>query len=529
MLMAQSPDERIEATLAALTLEQRIAQMFMVTLHGPILTDVGADFLRTFQPGAISLFTANISSAQGAAALTADFQRTIAAAGGVPLLIAVDQEGGVVARLTERAGFTVLPAPILLTAAGNDLAERAGALTAQQLRAVGIQMNLAPVADLETNPDNPIIRRRAFGSHPDIVSEAIAAYVRGLQTGGVMATLKHFPGHGETAQDSHAVLQALDLTRERLETVELVPFRAGIAAGGAAVMVAHIWYPAYDAQRIPASLSHAVVTGLLREQLGFDGLVLTDALDMNAIDLEFPFTEAAVMAVEAGVDLLVLGPSAGLEAARRAHQALLDAVMTGRIPPERIADSVRRILRAKFEYGILDGTAPDPTAIDRAAGEALIADLFAAAVTVVYDSSDRIPLDPDVPVTMIFPGTRYDIQRECAPYREDIRWWAINDTPTDAEIAAAALLGRDAGTFVVWTQQVAANPAQADLVNALPSERTIAVALASPYDWELYPGVGAYLALYVPLPQAVPPACAVLFGARSATGRLPVLLNNLPN
>ncbi|MCS7070064.1 MAG: hypothetical protein NZM00_01045, partial [Anaerolinea sp.] len=527
-LTAQPADERIETLLAALTPEQQIAQMFMVTLHGPIMTNAGAEFLRAFQPGAISLFAANVVSVAGAAALTADFQRTIAAVGGVPLLIAVDQEGGVVARLTEQAGFTVLPAPILLAAAGTDMTERAAALTARQLQAVGIQMNLAPVADLETNRTNPIIRRRSFGSRPDIVSEAIVAYVSALQSGGVMATLKHFPGHGEAAQDSHAVLQALDLTRERLETVELVPFRAGIAAGAAAVMVAHIWYPAYDVERLPASLSHAIVTDLLRDQLDFDGLVLTDALDMNAVDLEFPFAEAVIMAVEAGVDLIVLGPSSGLEAAWEAHRAVLRAVQGGRISPERIEQSVRRILRAKLDYGILDGVPVDPAVIDREEGQALIAELFAAAVTVVRDDAGLIPLDAASPVTLIFPGTRYDIQRECAIDREDIRWWAVNDTPTEAEVAAAASLGRDPGIFVVWTQNVAANPALAALVNALPPERTVAVALASPYDLERYSQVSAYLALYVPSPLAIPPACAVLFGARTATGRLPVILNDSP-
>lgn len=525
-LTAQSSDARIADLLASLTLEQQVAQMVMVTLHGPVLTDVGADFLRTFQPGAISLFTGNVTSVQGAAALTTDFQRVIADAGGVPLLIAVDQEGGIVARLTEDAGFTVLPAPILLTAAGVELTERAAAFTAAQLRAVGIHMNLAPVADLETNRANPIIRRRSFGEDPLLVGETIAAYVRGLQAGSVLATLKHFPGHGEAALDSHAVLQALNLPRERLETVELVPFAAGIEAGAAAVMVAHIWFPAYDAERVPASLSGAVVTGLLRDQLGFNGLVLTDALDMNAVDLEYPFAEAAVMAVEAGVDILALGPSSGLEAARSVHQALMTAVQTGRISPERIAASVRRILRAKHDYGILDGTATNPAQVDPAAGSALIADLFTAAVTVAADDHALIPLDPAAPVTMIFPGTRYDIQRECARYRDDIRWLAVNTTPTPDEIAAVARLGRDAGAFVVWTQNVAGNPGQAALVNALPPERTIAVALASPYDWEGYPAVGAYLALYVPLRPAIPPACAVLFGAQQASGRLPVLLGS---
>lgn len=529
LTLAQNPlDSRVDEILEAMTLEQRVGQLFMVTLHGEVMTQVGAEFLRTFQPGGISLFGANVTSPAGVTQLTNNFQSTITAAGGVPLLIAIDQEGGLVARLSEQAGFTVFPAPMILGAAGEAMSARIGDAVAEELSAVGINMNLAPVADLETNRDNPIIFRRSFGNDPIVAGEALAGFVRGTQARGVVATAKHFPGHGETREDSHAVLQPLNLSLDRLDSVELPPFVSAIEAGVGAVMVAHIWYPAIDDERLPASLSYNVVTGLLREQLGYDGMVITDALDMNAVDLNFPFAQAAVMAVQAGVDMLALGPSSGLEASTNAYNAVLEAVRSGAITEQRLEDAVRRILMTKARFGLLDWEPLDPaSAVERvnaAAHQALIADLFEAGVTVAYDRNDLVPVPADRSVAVIFLATRYQIQAECAQYRPDIRWVGISDEPSQEEIGWARAAADASDIAIVWTQDAVRTRAQADLVNALPQEKTVAVALFSPFDWELYPNVAAYVATYSPARAAVPAACAVLFGAIPGQGRLSVNL-----
>jgi beta-N-acetylhexosaminidase len=302
--------------------------MFMVSLYGAELTEVGRDFLQHWQPGAIALFGNNAGSPEAITTLTNAYQQTITEAGGLPLLLAVDQEGGVIAHLTE--GFTTFPAPLLLTATGDpELAHAAGQAMGEELTAVGINMNLAPVADLETNPNNPIIQRRSFGSDPQLTAPIIVAFADGLQDGGVLATLKHFPGHGDTSADSHTTLPVVNHNRERLDTVELVPFQAGIEAGVEAVMVAHIWYPALEPQEnLPSTLSHNVITGLLREELGFDGLIMTDALAMDAIDTSYSLEDASVLAVQAGVDLLSFGTNAGLQTQGQAIQAVVDAVRT---------------------------------------------------------------------------------------------------------------------------------------------------------------------------------------------------------
>jgi len=214
--------------LASLTLEQRIGQLFIVQLYGSQLTEAGRDFLTRYQPGGIVLIGENAGTPAEVAALVNSFQSTIIGAGGLPLLVTVDQEPGPIRHL--EVGFTQWPTPALITASGEtQLAFDVGAATAVELQAVGVNMNLSPVADLETNPTNPIITRRSFGSNPEMVGPMVAAYAEGLQANGVLATVKHFPGHGASVGDSHTELPVIDLPRERLEQVELAPFRAAIA------------------------------------------------------------------------------------------------------------------------------------------------------------------------------------------------------------------------------------------------------------------------------------------------------------
>lgn len=532
---AAAQDDAIAARLAAMTLEQKVGQLFMVTLHGGVMTEAGARFLQDYQPGAVVLFTSNIGTPDAMTRLTNQYQTTITEAGGAPLLIAVDQEGGVVSRLTREAGYTFFPTPLLVTAAGERLAFQFGQAIAQELAAIGVNMNLAPVADLETNRDNPIIARRAYSNDPAVAAPILAEVVRGTQAynGGlfnVLATAKHFPGHGASRGDSHAQLERLELTRERLDTIELAPFRAAIEAGVGAIMVDHIWYPALEPERVPASLSRGVITDLLRNELGYDGLIMTDALDMNAVDLEFEFTEAAVMAIHAGNDLLAMGPGIDASVAATAIDRVLEAVRAGEITEARIDESAYRVLAAKQRFGILNWTPLDPAgAIERLNAEdhaALLNDLFEGGVTIAYDRADLLPVRADASVAVIFLGTRYQIYDECGLYRDDIRWVVVSESPADDEIGRATEAARASDVAIVWTQNAITNERQQMLVNALPQEKTAAVAMWSPYDRLTYPGVAAYVATYSPARESVPAACAVLFGALPARGQLAIALGD---
>ncbi len=522
----EAPD--IDAIIASMSLEHKVAQMFMVTLHGSVLTEVGAKDLQTWQPGGVVLFDDNSGDPASMTRLTNAYQSTIIAAGGPPMLISVDQEGGVVTRLTK--GFTMFPAPVLIDAAGDDMAYQVGQAVAQEMTAVGVNMNLAPVADLETYKDNPIIFRRAWGNDPNMVGDAVAAFIRGEQSSGTMlATAKHFPGHGESHQDSHGALPIINLPLQRLQTVEFVPFEKSISANVAAVMVGHLDMPALDpTPNLPASLSHTVVTGILRDQLGYNGLIMTDALDMGAVDLNYSFYDAVVMAIEAGADLLSMGPSIGQPAFEAAMQRVVDEVNAGHIPEAQIDASVKRILEAKAKYGILNWQPLDPATADQRvnadAHTQLVSELYQKGATIAYDHNHLVPISKEKHVAMIFLATRYQIQAECSKYSANITWTGVGDNPSTEEIGWAVDNAKNADVVVVWTQNADGNPEQQALVNALPQDKTIAVALWDVYDWQSFQNVGAYMLTYTPARPAVPAACSDLFGATPATGVLPITL-----
>lgn len=511
-----------------LTLEEQVAQMFIVNLYGGQLTEAGRDFLAQWQPGGVVLIGENTGTPEHVTHLTNAYQQTIMAAGGLPLLVAVDQEGGPITHLQD--GFAIFPTPALLTASGSpDLAYRVGNAMAVELAAVGVTMNLAPVADLETNPDNPIILRRSFGSDPALVNPILGSFINGLQAGGVLGTAKHFPGHGASDADSHTGLPIVNLSRDELLAREFLPFQAAIASGVEAIMVAHIWYPALEPEtNLPATLSHNIVVRLLRDELGYNGLIITDALDMDAIDTVYSYPEAVVRAVEAGVDMVV-SAHIGLESQAAAIQAVVDAVRAGQISAERIRESVSRILTAKARYGILDWQPLDEnTATERvnaASHAGLVDEMFRQGITVVYDRNDLVPVTAGHSVALIYPATRAQIAQECGQYLSGIQWVGVSDYPQDTEIEWAVSAARQSDTVIVFTQNAVDNTRQQALVRALPAEKTVVVALYSIYDWRTFPDISAYLLTYSPERPAVPAVCAVLFGATPAVGRLPITLD----
>ncbi|HTQ02480.1 MAG TPA: beta-N-acetylhexosaminidase [Polyangiaceae bacterium] len=285
--------------------------------------------------GGVVLFARNVEAPSQVAELTAALKRGASA----PLVVAVDQEGGSVARL--RAGFTRLPPFRALGDAGDpELARAVGALVGTELRAVGVDWNFAPVLDVDTNPENPVIGTRALGADPERVASIALAFAAGMLSAGVAPCGKHFPGHGDTRQDSHHELPRLPHPLARLERVELVPFTRAIAAGMPALMAAHVVFEALDREN-PASMSARVVGELLRARLGFSGLVVTDDLEMKAIADHFAIEDVAVRALTAGVDVLLVCHSP--ELARRAIDAIVRAVKSGAVGEEILQRAVERV------------------------------------------------------------------------------------------------------------------------------------------------------------------------------------------
>ncbi|MFO7546966.1 MAG: beta-N-acetylhexosaminidase, partial [Trueperaceae bacterium] len=335
----------------------------MIDLSAPALTPDERALLAERRIAGVCLFGRNVVDRFQ----LADYVAELRELGGPDLIVSIDQEGGGVLRLTD---VPTPPAAMALGAADDEaLTEAVAAATARGLRAVGVNMDFAPVADVNANPANPVIADRAFGAEPAHVARHVAAFVRGLQSEGVAATLKHFPGHGDTDTDSHLALPRLARDLETLEAVDLVPFRAGIEAGAAVVMSAHIVLPALDPE-MPGTLSRSVLHGLLRERLGFGGLIVTDALDMHAIKDRWNAGEAAVLALAAGADLPL---PIGTVAEHRATLAAIEAAYAdGRLAgTERAASRAR--LRAFLERFPADAR-PNAASAWRDGDEALLDD-----------------------------------------------------------------------------------------------------------------------------------------------------------
>lgn len=299
---------------------------------------------REFDLGGVIYFARNIESPEQVAELSREAQEL---AQDLPLWISVDQEGGRVARL--KAPFTVWPPMITLGRSGDvALAERFARALATELKAVGINLDYTPVLDVLTNPKNPVIGDRSLAERADDVARLGAAIIRTLQAEGIATSGKHFPGHGDTSVDSHFELPLIEHPPDRLEAVELVPFKAAIAADVASIMTAHILIPALDEQR-PGTLSRKIVTGMLKEDLGYGGLVLSDDLDMKAISGRYTLDEATVMAIEAGCDaVLMCGPDQDVQA--RSIEAVIRAVEGRRISTKRAEDALTRHRRVKERF-----------------------------------------------------------------------------------------------------------------------------------------------------------------------------------
>ncbi len=456
----------------------------------------------------------------------------------VPLIVAGDFERGASMRVD---GTTVFPHAMAFGAADDpELTRYQGEVTAKEARALGVHWLFYPVADVNSNPDNPVINIRSFGEDPQLVSKHVRAFIEGAQQdkhNRVLTTAKHFPGHGDTSIDTHMSLATITGDRSRLNEVELVPFRAAVAQRVDAVMSAHIAVPAIDASGAPATLSALILTGLLRKDLGFQGIIATDALDMGGIVKGAGPGEAAVRALEAGADLLLMPPDP--EAAIRAVSA---AVHSGRISQRRIEESLVRLLTAKQELGLqkqrvvsveaIADTVDSPEANQRAH------EVAERAITLVKNEGGLLPLKPSPDICFVLLSeSRQSAQGQAAA--EEIRKRApqaqvltLDPSLAQADLDQAERTASQAGRIVV-TAYVSVAAYRGDttlagqfpsLVNALiASGKPVAlVALGNPYLLRNFPGVAAYVAAFSTVPPSEVAGIKGLFGEIPLRGRLPV-------
>jgi beta-N-acetylhexosaminidase len=523
-----------------------LGQLLVVGFDGPAVTPEVAELIRQHQVGGIILFSRNVRDTQQTLALTSQLQALARDAGHrSPLLIAIDQENGVVRRLGR--GATIFPGSMALGATGSEgLAHDVALATGRELRALGINLNLAPVLDINNNPDNPVIGVRSFGEDPAQVARFGVAAMRGLQEASVLTSVKHFPGHGDTAVDSHQALPTIPHTLQRLDDVELVPFRAALAAGVDSVMIAHVALPQLmGSAALPATVSPAIVRGLLRERLGFDGAIISDCLEMRAVTETVGTERGAVMALLAGIDLLLV--SHRYDRQLGSLRALQAALRSGELPEEAVRQAAERVAQLKARaLAWEDLRGPEAAVPAWVGGEAhghLAERAYEQAVTLVRDEEGAVPLrlDPDARLLVVSPsgaalteadeghvGARVLVE-SIRQRHAQVDELAVSLRPTDAERAEAQRQAADAAVVVVVTADANRNPEQAAMARGLArmGGRAIAIAARDPYDLLAYPELRTYLATYEYTPPALETAARVLFGEVQPQGRLPVTLPGL--
>jgi beta-N-acetylhexosaminidase len=537
----------VETTLRKMSVGEKIGQLLFTTYHGSFTpTDAAAyqqmmhDVNDLHVGGFITItHSSPLGIVKSQAYPTVVLLNQLQAQSKLPLLIGADFERGTAMRLDEGTSF---PTAMALAAAGDSKdAYTMGKITALEARAVGIQWIYAPDADVNNNPGNPIINTRSFGEDPARVAEFVTAFVKGVQENGGLATAKHFPGHGDTAADSHIDLPVIHADRERLEHLELVPFRAAIAAGAGSVMTAHLSIPALEPDsNTPATLSHNILTDLLRDELGFEGLVVTDAMDMGGITVRFAPGEAAVRAVAAGADALLMPPVPDA-----AFEALQAAVKSGRISRDRLDASVRRILQAKARLGLNQNRLVDVNAVNHKLGsvgsQKEAQEISDRGVTLLRDTPRRLPLDGTKPSRALllafyadpepYPGE--DLERELRS-----RFDSVTTLRTDTRFVNASVLklpppdSYDVAIVALFVRvsdrkgNVDVPAEQAALAEQLykTDKPVITVGFGSPYLIESFPKAETWLAAFGISDVAQISVARALFGQIPVRGHLPVTI-----
>ena len=515
---------RVERLMTHLSVEDKVGQLMMVGFGGTEVDESVEALVRGRRVGGVCLFRRNIATGEQVARLNDGLRRLLA--DGIPPFLALDQEGGNVVRVKD--GVVVLPGNMALGATRSaELAYAAGLAQGEDLKRLGFNMNLAPVLDVNLNPRNPVIGIRSYGDSVPLVSELGRAFVRGQQDAGLVTVAKHFPGHGSTDADSHTSLPVMRESREEV-LAQMEPFRAVIQDGLDGLMTAHVAVPGLTGDDMPATVHPQVLEGLLRQRLGFDGLVLTDELEMDAIAQRYGVGRAAVMAVRAGADMVLVPWRA--EKKTEVYEALMTAAWSGELPPARLDEAVRRILTSKLRRGLFEqpplleerlATPPSPE-------NAEVAHRIArASVTLLRTDGKHFPLSPGTRLGLITPERSLGeaiLERSPGAQVLNVPAW-----PTHAR---RAVLRQQARRLALASDVVVVgmiNSRQLELVTmaAATGRPVLVVSMGLPYLAEQADEARAVLAIYSYQPAATEAAAAALFGEIGTPGRLPVGLSRL--
>ena len=517
----------VEKFVQALSPEHRAGQTMAIAFHGTHVTSAVEEMIHVRGVGGIILRAENALGRGDLGRICADLQQ-IAVEAKVPrLFLALDQEGGSVARVAP----TVFPSQMALAATPDPAGSvrRAAAITADELLEVGVNWNLAPVADVNNEPLNPIIGNRSYGSDPQRVASLVDTAVRAYATAKMLCCAKHFPGHGAATIDSHVGLPLIDVDRTRLDRVELVPFRQAIAAAVPAIMLAHLLVPALDpTPSLPASLSRRVVTDVLRGELGFNGIILTDDLEMGAL-ATIGEAAAGLRALQAGADYVLFRFDESAQ--REGHRLIVDAARSGALPS--LNASVARLIDAKSRYLIMTGgnTFHNP---DMTANASAALDIARQSITVLHNDGKVLPVRGRVVYAIAtttadltpLPGDS-DLATEFERSWPDVLARKFGTSISESMIASALNEAKAADVVVVGVADIGINDDQLKLVTRLAAAKpTVLVSLRGPYDVRLAPNVAACVCAYDGRLPSLRAAIEVITGQRKPVGTLPVAVSD---
>lgn len=521
-----------------MNLARKIGQLLVGGFDGHEVNEHIKTLITKYHVGNIILFERNCNDPEQIFKLVQDLQKLAIESNGVPLFVTIDQENGMVARIHE--GVTVFPGS-MTQAAGATLEEiyQVGKYTGQGLKALGINFNLAPSVDVNNNANNPVIGVRSYGERQDQVAICANAYIKGLQSEGVIATAKHFPGHGDTSVDSHLDLPVVAHDKERLEEVELYPFKEAIAEGVQAIMSAHVKFPAYEPDGLPGTLSYRVLTGLLRQTLGFEGLIMTDCMEMKAIDTYYGTSKAVPLAIKAGADLVCVSHTK--EKQIDAIAEIYRAVEEGSISIERIDESVERILAIKENFdqeALLKATYEQAKAkLYQKSHEQLAQKISRNSITLLKNNG-LIPIKAK-DILVVAPYSKgvtgadsIKININFAEYFKDqvkdrrVQSYVVNYHPLEEEILEATNLAKGREVVILCTYNGMLSTKQMELAKSILSinKNVILIPMRNPYDIECLEEVGCCLLPYEYTKYSIKSLVEVLMGERVAEGKLPIRL-----
>lgn len=515
--------------LKSMTLEQKVGQLFMVGFDGHEPNGDIENLISKYNVSGICYFSRNLKNPKQVHTLSTKLQSY--ANSDFPLFLTIDQEGGMVNRLTE--GITISPSNMALGALNNRVyTKQIAEIVAKELRSMGVNMNFAPSLDVNNNANNPVIGVRAFGEAPKLVSEHGYEVVQAYQNENIIPSVKHFPGHGDTDTDSHLEMPVVNHSMERLEEVELAPFKYAIDKGVDSVMISHVSFPTLE-DTYPATLSHNIVTGLLREKMEYDGVIVTDCMEMLAIDNNYTSAESATLAIKAGIDLVLVSHT--YDKQRAAIDGVIEAVKSGEISEERIDESVRRILSLKERRNVGEAIEFNPDNFQSKRTKEFERKVHELVLTPVKNENNLLPLDNTKKTVTLWP----DISKTSLVDEEFSQTITISDyianklddytelpLSLDDDVLKAC---EEAEQIIITTyniSQAADNLKMTkEIVNRF-GEKIVAIAYRNPYDLQEIPNVAAYIAAYDIRPLTLESVAKVLTGEAKAGGKLSVTISD---